>query len=134
MHGSRIPFFAAIASAGALLLGSVSSLLVGAWPDVSLGHIVEVSLAVVASGFLFFVRKWIARQEEADRKVMDTIREATEHQLAFESRVTEFMGMVKGHLGLHREESDPSLLISDGSERRTRAQRRIVTDRREGGR
>lgn len=124
MHGPRVPFLAAIASAGALLVGSVSSLLVGGWPDVSLGRVLEIGTALVASGFLFFVKRWIAKQEEADRKVMDTIREATEHQRAFEARVSEFMGLVKGHLGLHSEDSDPA--IRSGHERRTQQDRRII--------
>ena len=129
MHGPRALFLAAVGGAWALLVGSVSSLLVGAsWPD--LGHVVEVSLAVVASGFLYFVRRWIAKQEEADRKVMDTIREQTEHQRAFESRVCEFMGLVKGHLNLHSEDSDPALMVRQG-ERRQQDRRIIRPDGRD---
>jgi len=128
VHGSRIPFFAAIASAGALLVGSVSSLVVGAWPDV--GRVIEMALAIVASGFLYFVRAWIKRQEDADRKVMDTLREEIERRQGFERQVAGSLGLIMGHLGLHREDSDPSLLVAPGEERRAMSERRIIADRR----
>lgn len=124
MHGSRIPFFAATWSAAALLIGSVSSLLFDV-PSLSAEHVVEIGTAFVASGFLYFVRRWIAKQEDADRKVVDTLREEIERRQKFEREVSEFMGLVKGHLGLHGHDSDPSLLIEGG-----RPERRIIVDRR----
>ena len=126
MHGPRFSLLAAIGSAWALLVGSVSSLLAGAsWPDVSASHVVEIAVALMASGFLYLVRKWISKQEEADRAVMDTLRKHIEHQQRFDGRVTEFMGLVKGHLGLHSEDSDPALMVRKG-ERRQQQNRRII--------
>lgn len=126
MHGPRFSLLAAIGSAWALLVSSVSSLLAGAsWPDVSASHVVEIAVALMASGFLFLVRKWIAKQEEADRAVMDTLRKHIEHQQGFDEKVTEFMGLVKGHLNLHSEDSDPAMQIRQG-ERRKQQDRRIV--------
>ena len=126
MHGPRALFLTAVGGAWALLFGSVSSLLAGAaWPDVSVGHVVEIAVALMASGFLYLVRKWISKQEEADRAVMDTLRKHIEHQQRFDGRVTEFMGLVKGHLNLHSEDSDPALMVRQG-ERRQQQDRRII--------
>jgi len=131
VHGPRFSLLAAIAGAWTLLVSSVSSLLAGAsWPDVSAGHVVEIAVALMASGFLYLVRKWIAKQEDADRKVMDTISEEIDRRQKFEREVAGSLGLIMGHLGLHREDSDPGLLVAPGEERRAMSERRIIADRR----
>ncbi len=94
---------AAITSAVAGLASGSASLTFNA--DVILGWIT----ALMAGGFLFFVRRWMAEREENDRKVMDTLRIQNEKQAKFERDVSHFMGQVQGRLGLHRYDSDPEI-------------------------
>lgn len=105
MHDWKISsFIVAIGSAGATAVAAVVSLVLPG------DKIVEWIVLSVAAGFLFFVRKWIHDQEEADRRLMDTLRKHIERQQRFEEYVLHFVGQVQGRLGLHSINSDPDMM------------------------
>lgn len=141
-HGPRLRFFAAVTGALSVVAAAVSDVVLHL-PNMSAEHIAELGVAGMAAGFFFLVRKWITKQEKADRDVLDTIRALNEeyresiHQLAeqqreFQVKVSEFMGLVCGRLGVHRADSDPGLRIEGGEEQRT-IERRVIPDRRQKG-
>lgn len=105
---------AAILSAAGAFVSAVTSFAVGAFSPGSIEGILELVTAAMAGGFLYLVRKWMEEREAADRRLMDTFREHSETQRAFESQVTHFMGLVSGKLGLY--DSDPKMRAGEPKE------------------
>jgi hypothetical protein len=103
---------AAIASAAASLTSGIAAFSLSA--DKVLGGVA----ALMAGGFLFFVRKWMSEREDNDRRVMDTLRAQNEKaekqsdkQAEIERVLYHFIGQVQGRLGLHSIDSDPAIEI-----------------------
>jgi hypothetical protein len=108
--GLRVPSLpAAVLSAVGTIASGVGSIV---FPrDTLLG----LATALMATGFLYFVRRWMQEREAADREAVDTLRKHIEKQDRFEREVIHFMGQVQAHLGLRRYDSDPGGTPTDGS-------------------
>lgn len=104
--GSRFPLLTAAIASGAASVGSAVASIT--FPS---DRILAVATALMASGFLYFVKRWMSERETAEREMVDTIRKHIEQQSSFEREVYHFMGLVKGHFGIHNADSNPELKV-----------------------